>query len=419
MNKEAGHDIMQQLGPLTDKQWEYILEAFHYPLIFFEPLAGMLFIICMPRKFMGRLMLVWGAVCMSQAAVQNFGGLFACRFLLGAAEAGFLPCILLHLSEFYPSELMTLRIAIVIALASLSGTLSGLLAFAISYLDGKQRLSGWRWLFILEGIPTVVCGICTWACLPDYPENTTMLTKEERDAVVANRPATQGSKDKNELDFKQLKQVLKDSTTYGFMLIFFCHALGAGGVFLVLPTVLLDLGITGSAISQLLTMPCYVTGGITLLIIALLIQKRKLHIWYTALALETCSICCYLALVFIKTPIAKYLVILLASTFATGVSPILISERLHAAKNVAYASLAIPLATAMWPFHGIIGPIIWLGGGYGPSYQIPFAISLCLLVTAALAMVVTMLMLRRNDSEAKEAAAQSREEERSSAEIEL
>lgn len=418
MNIEAGHNIGWQLGPFTDKQWAYILGAFHYAVIFFEPISAFLFVKFTPRHFMGRIMFSWGVVCMCSAAVTNFGSLFACRFLLGAAEAGFMPCILQHLLNWYPSELLTFRIAVVVALARFSGMFSGLLAFAISHLDGKGGLAGWQWLFILEGIPAALCGSYTFVALPNYPEDCKLLTAAERDAVVANRPKTQGSKDDRKWDLQQIKQVLTDFKTLLFMVIFFCHSVGASGVATVLPTVILDLGMTGSTKSQLLTMPHYAGGGITLLVLAFLIQKKKFNIWRTALALETCTGCCLLALIFVTTPIAKYTMILLVNTFSAGVGPILFAERVHTTKGATHASLAISLTGAMPPFHGILGPIIWLRR-YAPSYRKSYAISLAILAVAAVFMLAMMLALRKDKSEAQRAAPQAHVEGSCSSEVEL
>lgn len=394
MNVEAGNDIKRQLGPLTDKQWAQILGAFHYPILAIEPLSTFLFNWLTPRQFMGRIMLTWGIVCMCTAAVQNFGSLFTCRFLLGVAEAGFLPAILLHLTFFYPSELLTFRIAIVWSLAMISGMFSGLFAYAISHLDGRAGLPGWRWLFVIEGLPAVLCGIFTYIWLPNYPENTNILTKPEQEAVVANRPETQASPKDKAWDFQQVKRLLKDWSTYTFLLIFFCHPLAAGGVETVLPTVVFDLGMTGSTKTQLLTMPHSISAGIVTLIIALLIQKRKIRAWPTALVLEACTAICYVVLLFVKAPITKYVLLLFAQTFAAGVLPILLPERIRTTNGASHAGLAIALTIAMPTFHGIIGPMVWLRG-FAPTYQTSYAVSIGLLGVTAVAMVATWLLIRK------------------------
>lgn len=84
---------------------------------------------------------------MCQGATQNFAGILVTRFLLGLAEAGYYPGVLFHLSYFYPAESTALRIAIFYACGQFSGTISGLLAYGINFMNGLGGLAGWRCLY--------------------------------------------------------------------------------------------------------------------------------------------------------------------------------------------------------------------------------------------------------------------------------
>lgn len=169
MNLETGHGIKAQLGGLSSEQWAMVISIFYYPYMFLEPPATLLLKRFSPSKWMARIMVTWGIISMCQGAAQNYAGLLACRFLLGAAEAGFYPGVLYHLSFWYPSDQMALRIAFFYACGMFSGTISGLLAYAISFMNGAAGLAGWRWMFILEGIPAVFCGVYTYFFLPTIP----------------------------------------------------------------------------------------------------------------------------------------------------------------------------------------------------------------------------------------------------------
>ena len=111
-----------------------------------------------------------GIISMCQGATQNYAGILACRFFLGAAEAGFYPGVLYHLSFWYPTDKLPLRIGFFYACGMFSGTISGLLAYAISFMNGLGGLAGWRWLFILEGIPAILCAVYTWFFLPNFAQ---------------------------------------------------------------------------------------------------------------------------------------------------------------------------------------------------------------------------------------------------------
>ena len=217
MNIEQGTDIKHQLGDLSSEQWALILSVYDYPHFIFEPISTLLLKKMTPRKWMSRIMLSWGIISMCHGAAENFGGLMACRCLLGLAEAGFHSGVLFHLSFWFPTERMPMRIAILFAFAQLAGAASGLLAFAISYLNGKAGLAGWRYLFILEGAPAVLCGILAIFFLPNYPEDVKFLTEQEKRAVLRNLPATQPSSGDKSWGWQQMKGFIKDVTTYTFL----------------------------------------------------------------------------------------------------------------------------------------------------------------------------------------------------------
>lgn len=230
MNVEAGTDIRHQLGDLTSEQWALILSICQYPNILFEPVSTLLLKRFTPRKWMSRIMISWGIISMCKGATQNFGGLLACQFLLGLAEAGFLPGVLYHLSFWYPVDRLRMRIALFYAFAQLSGAISGLLAFAISYLNGKGGLAGWRYLFLLEGMPAVLCGIYSLFSLPNYPDEVQFLNEMERVRILEKLPEAQPNAGDETWDCHQIKELFTDSTTYSFLLIWSCHAIGTKGV---------------------------------------------------------------------------------------------------------------------------------------------------------------------------------------------
>ena len=254
MNLETGDGIKAQLGGLSSEQWAMVISIFYYPYMFLEPPATLLLKRFSPSKWMARIMITWGIISMCQGAAQSYGGLLACRFMLGAAEAGFYPGVLYHLSFWYPSDQMALRIAFFYACGMFSGTISGLLAYAISFMNGVAGLAGWRWMFILEGIPAIFCGLYTYFFLPNYPDSSKFFSEDEKRAIIANLPATQPNSKAKTWDWSQAKTLFRDPTFFTFTLLWICHAIGGWGVSTVLPTVIYELGMTGTAIAQLMTM---------------------------------------------------------------------------------------------------------------------------------------------------------------------
>jgi MFS family permease len=155
---------------------------------------------------------------------------------------------------YKPSE-MPWRVALFYSLGQLSSALSGLLAYAISFMNRLRGLSGWRWLFILEGLPAIILAfVALWA--PDYPETAKMLTPEER-KWVANRLANTAPRGKDRSwSWQHIKQLFRSSTLYTFSIYWIGHGIGGFGVNYALPTVIYELGFTTTAKSQLMNIVC-------------------------------------------------------------------------------------------------------------------------------------------------------------------
>ena len=133
-----------------------------------------------PARYLAGLMLAWGFTATFSAFVSNFGSLLACRLLLGLFEAGFFPGVVLYLSMFYPRSRLALRIAYFFATAAASGVAGGLVAYGISYIDGAQGWRAWRWIILINGLPTVVTGFIMPFVLPNSPATAKFLTEEEK-----------------------------------------------------------------------------------------------------------------------------------------------------------------------------------------------------------------------------------------------
>jgi ACS family tartrate transporter-like MFS transporter len=132
------------------------------------------------RIWIARIMISWGIVSACMVWVSSPGSFYLLRFLLGVAEAGFVPGMLLYLTFWFPSHERARAVAKFMTATSLAGVVGGPLSSALLKLDGVAGLSGWQWLFLFEGIPTVLVGVSVLFVLKDGPDLASWLTPDER-----------------------------------------------------------------------------------------------------------------------------------------------------------------------------------------------------------------------------------------------
>ena len=137
------------------------------------------------RRWLSRIMVSWGVVAMAMVFVRTPTQFYVARFILGVAEAGFFPGVIFYLTQWFPPELRARGITRFYIAWPLSSAVMGALAGALMGLDGRFGLSGWQWLFAVEGFPAVILGVVFFFYLPDGPAAASWLTESERDALLA------------------------------------------------------------------------------------------------------------------------------------------------------------------------------------------------------------------------------------------
>ncbi|EHY61275.1 hypothetical protein HRR83_008972 [Exophiala dermatitidis] len=399
INLENGTGIKKELH-LDPSQWAWTLSIFSYSYLIFEPSNTVLLKFFRPSRWMFILILFWGICACSSAATQSFQGMMCVRFAIGLAEAGFYPAVLYHMAFFYRPTEMPWRIALFYAFGQLSSALSGLLAFAISFMDGLGGLAGWRWLFLLEGLPAILLSFVALFGLPDYPHTTRLLTPEERDTIVQRLSSTAPSGKTGNWDWHALKKLFKDPTVYTFCVYWIAHGIGGFGVGYALPTVIYQLGFTTTAKSQLMNIPPYVACFILLNTLGWLITKKWIRPWTTAVAIESTTIICYIILITVHNPVVKYLALIVAVSCAGSAYPVIWPERIRALEGTVSAGIGIGLTNAMAQFSGIVGPHVY-STIYGPTYRTSYTVCLSLLLVSISAILLSWLLVWRKDRRIK------------------
>jgi len=179
--------MVDSLG-FSDAVIDWGFGIFYVGYLVFEVPSNMLLRRFGARRWIARIMISWGLVSALTACVVGMWSYFAARILLGVAEAGFFPGIIFYMSAWFPAAVRARVVAwfmLAIPVATMLGNLaSGLI---LDSMDGVAGLAGWQWLFVIEGIPSVLLGFSVLFLLPDGPRDAVWLTTEERDWLEADR----------------------------------------------------------------------------------------------------------------------------------------------------------------------------------------------------------------------------------------
>ncbi|KAG1734933.1 MFS general substrate transporter [Suillus paluster] len=228
-----------------------------------------------PAKF--AITLTWGIVIYPQ--------LVAVRACLGIAEAGLFPGVIYYLTFWYPRHMLQYRIGMFFGAATSAGAFSGLLAFAINHMSGTAGLEGWSWIFLLEGLATIVIAIIAPFVMVDFPDTAKFLTPEERAFIVWKKKYDNSSVGEEErFAVRYVWAAFGDWKVWLHIPLFMSIAGPLNGITLFLP-----FGYSTS-ISQLLTVPPYVAATITLVIFGYYSDKLKMRYPFILAGLVMCLI---------------------------------------------------------------------------------------------------------------------------------
>ncbi|OAQ67850.1 MFS transporter [Pochonia chlamydosporia 170] len=269
---------------LSDKQYTTGLAVFYATYVASELPSNLLLKKVSPKILLPCLTALWGIITMCLGFVTGPGSFIAVRALLGIAEGGLLPGMVLYLSSLYTRGELALRIGIFYSAASLSGAFGGLLARGLSAIGPRAGIEGWRWILIIEGLLTVVAGFIAFLGLPNNVATARYLTQEERDwAMKRLAEDSDGrfnlAKEKDEkFSWSEVRrgvfnlQVWLTSTAY-FAILSGLYSFG-----LFLPTIVNALKITSSANqTQLWTVIPYAVATPITVLVAFLSDRLKLR----------------------------------------------------------------------------------------------------------------------------------------------
>ncbi|CAF1142617.1 unnamed protein product [Adineta steineri] len=259
---QAKIDGLMESLKLTSTQYNTCLSVFFITYIVFEIPSNLVLKKLRPTRWIPMIMIAWGIVMTLMGLVHSYGGLLACRLALGAAESGLFPGAVFYLSSWYKRRELSWRISILYSATTLAGAFGGVLAFGISQMRGIGGQEGWRWIFYIEGLMTVIVAAAAFFLINDFPsDRPKFLTEEECDRTITRLQNDAGPGAGEHFSWKQVRAAFLDWKIYIFCLCYIGILVPSNSLALVSPTIVQGLGFR-SYRAQLMTTPPYVLAFI-------------------------------------------------------------------------------------------------------------------------------------------------------------
>jgi MFS transporter, ACS family, tartrate transporter len=273
---------LQMSSDLGFSEMVYGLGAsmFFVGYVFFEIPSNLIMEKVGARIWIARIMISWGAVSICMMLVKGAPSFYALRFLLGVAEAGFFPGMILYLTYWIPAAERARAFALFLTSTSLAGVIGGPLSGALFRLDGLHGLKGWQWLFLTEGIPAVALGCVTLVYLVDRPNQAKWLSPTDRDWLSGVMDKENESKRLSH--GWTLRQALTHPKVWRLCLLYFSIVISFYGVAFWLPQVVKSFsGLDNTTVASLSALP-YVAASIAMVLVAHHSDRTGERRWHVA-----------------------------------------------------------------------------------------------------------------------------------------
>ncbi|WP_027801833.1 MFS transporter [Paraburkholderia dilworthii] len=283
--------MAQDLG-LTDAAYAIGATAFFAGYILFEIPSNLYMQRVGARATLTRIMILWGLVTMLTGMVLTPVQLYIARFVLGIAEAGFFPGVILYMTYWFPSWKRGRITSIFFMAGFVAGMISGPLAGAImTELDGWHAMKGWQTLFILEGIPAVLLGAFAWYWLDDQPVHVKWLTDQQK-AIVADNLRL--DRESNNAPARTFGSIIRDPRSYIPGIVFFAIYCATNTVAYWMPSMLQGAGFTDVRSIGLIASGPYVLGAVAMYLLGRSSDRRLERRWHLAATMSTAAFAFFL-----------------------------------------------------------------------------------------------------------------------------
>ncbi|MBX4958758.1 MFS transporter [Rhizobium lentis] len=292
------------------------------------------------RVWIARIMVTWGIISAAFMFTSSETVFYVLRFLLGVAEAGFFPGIILYLTAWYPAHrrarIITTFMSAIPVSAIFGNPLSGLL---MDSFHGAHGLSGWQWMFLIEAVPAILFGIATFFYLDDTIQDAKWLDDKEKRVLTANIEAENRIKATSP---HSIAATLADRRVWLMCLIYFCFVLGQYGLNFWMPTIVKASGVSGNLNIGLISAIPYICTFVAMLALGRSADRLRERRWHLVVPALTAA--------------GGFV----AATMATSTTVSIVCLSLAAAGAISCAPLFWSLPTAFLAGTGAAAGIAWI-----------------------------------------------------------
>jgi len=306
------------------------------------------------------------------------------------------------LNKWYTKYELATRLALFYTASALSGAFSGLLAYAIAKMDGVGGQEGWRWIFLLEGIATVLMGAITPFVLTDTPDRRPKwLTDEECDyltrRMVAQNGGERANKEGQKLTLALLKDIVTDWQYYPMVLIYWSNTVPNYGMKFTLPTIIKNMGFSSSN-AQLLSIPPYVAGAISSVGFSILSDKMRRRSYFLMIP-QVIVVISYCIITPLSPRIKDYIgacffAVILSNIGVYPINPGTSSWASNNSAGVAKRSVALAFILSLGNVGGIFASYIFIDSE-APGYPTGFGVSMAAAFAGIIAVVFLDIYYKR------------------------
>ncbi|KIR55946.1 high-affinity nicotinic acid transporter [Cryptococcus gattii Ru294] len=332
-------------------------------------------------KLLAICALCWGIAATCFAAVRNFSGAYACRFIIGLGEAGFVPLIQVYLSRFYTRRQLGTRVGIWLAMAPMGGFFNGIIAYGVSFINSRH-LESWRILFLIEGGATFLIAVIAFIMLPEDIVRCRWLSQRQKDYLIYERSLSMAP-ESNGVNWKHVMGTFIRWQQIVPVFINMCQQITGALFSAFLPTFLSENGFQG-ANAQIATLAPYGSAAVCMIIASIISDRYRNRGWPTQFGwwLSIVAFGIYLGAPYTNRS-ARIAALVLGETGHYIATPLIVTWTANNAGSESRRAVAVPLAVSC-------AQAVAVGSGYlfpardKPVYKMGSAVVLGLSIAGSL-----------------------------------